>query len=272
MDSTITLEGKPVCYHIRPSKRARSISLRISAGTGLEVVVPPRAGLDEVRRFVAGRSRWILKTLDYYRKFEAPPPGHLLIRGRYVPVQVVKGPASIALGEELVVTLPDRRRVRAVLQGWLLRQAEMVFGPMVEEIRSQLGVQVARISFRDTRSKWASCSRSGNLCFNWRLVMAPPGVVRYVVVHELCHRLEFNHTPKFWSRVESLCPDHRSHRKWLSSNGYRLTWALQHCSWATTCTTSLRWSTSRTTMLHDGQPQDPGIKGNSQIPGNARER
>ena len=86
-----------------------------------------------------------------------------------------------------------------------------------------LGVTYATISIRDQKTRWGSCSSKGNLSFSWRLILAPPKVLDYVVVHELCHRKEMNHSPRFWVLVESMIPDYKTHRKWLKENGEKLT-------------------------------------------------
>ena len=85
-----------------------------------------------------------------------------------------------------------------------------------------VGVTYGRISIRKQRSRWGSCSREGNLNFNCLLMMAPPEVLDYVVVHELCHRLEMNHSTRFWKQVECVIPDYRKSRKWLKEHGNRL--------------------------------------------------
>ncbi len=86
-----------------------------------------------------------------------------------------------------------------------------------------LGVSYGNITIRDQKTRWGSCSSKGNLSFNWRLILAPPNVLDYVVVHELCHRKEMNHSPKFWALVESVMPDYKQYRKWLKENGNKLT-------------------------------------------------
>jgi alpha-glucosidase len=86
----------------------------------------------------------------------------------------------------------------------------------------QLGVTFGRVSVKDQKSLWGSCSRAGNLNFSWRLTLAPPEVLDYVVVHELAHRIEMNHSRRFWSHVEKICPDYKVHRKWLRKNGEAL--------------------------------------------------
>ena len=85
-----------------------------------------------------------------------------------------------------------------------------------------LGVTFGRVSVKDQRTVWGSCTREGNLNFNWRLTMAPPEVLDYLVVHELAHRLEMNHSRRFWAVVERVCPGHRAQRRWLKKHGKEL--------------------------------------------------
>lgn len=85
-----------------------------------------------------------------------------------------------------------------------------------------VGVTYGRITIRDQKSRWGSCSGRGNLNFTWKLVLAPPEVLDYVVVHELCHRIEMNHSAAFWQQVERVLPDYRRRRDWLKENGWLL--------------------------------------------------
>ncbi|MCM2304901.1 MAG: M48 family metallopeptidase [Elusimicrobia bacterium] len=85
-----------------------------------------------------------------------------------------------------------------------------------------LGVTFNRVSVKDQRTLWGSCTREGNLNFSWRLALAPDAVLDYLIVHELSHRAQMNHSRRFWEVVETLCPGHRSHRRWLRKNGRAL--------------------------------------------------
>ncbi len=90
-------------------------------------------------------------------------------------------------------------------------------------IRSrEMGLAPSRVSIRDQKTKWGACTSRGTVTLNWRLVMAPPEVLDYVVVHELAHLAELNHSPRFWAIVERHCPDWKRHRDWLKANGWRL--------------------------------------------------
>ncbi|WP_155326406.1 M48 family metallopeptidase, partial [Alkalilacustris brevis] len=100
--------------------------------------------------------------------------------------------------------------------------AEARLVPLCEGFAHRLGRQYGRISLRDVRSRWGSCSSAGNLMFSWRLVMAPPEVLAYVAAHEVAHLAEMNHSPAFWAQVTRLMPGWRDQRAWLRENGGEL--------------------------------------------------
>ena len=104
----------------------------------------------------------------------------------------------------------------------LVNLAKQVVPEKVAYYARIMNVNYGRIAIRKQRSRWGSCSREGNLNFNCLLMMAPPEVLDYVVVHELSHRLEMNHSPRFWAQVERILPDYKKPRKWLKENGNQL--------------------------------------------------
>lgn len=101
-------------------------------------------------------------------------------------------------------------------------QARNVFEQKVAYYARLMNVTYGRIAIRDQKTRWGSCSSEGNLNFNWRLIMAPAGVLDYVVIHELAHRKEMNHSKAFWSVVEQIMPDYKKYRNWLKENGRSL--------------------------------------------------
>ena len=98
-------------------------------------------------------------------------------------------------------------------------KAREIFEQKVSYYAQMMGVSYGRIAIRDQKTRWGSCSGEGNLNFNWRLIFAPAGVLDYVVVHELAHRKEMNHSPRFWKVVEDTMPEYRQYQKWLKENG-----------------------------------------------------
>ena len=104
----------------------------------------------------------------------------------------------------------------------LRERAKSVLAQRTADFARQVGVTYGRITVRDQKTRWGSCSQTGNLNFNFRLILAPPEVLDYVVVHELCHRRQMNHFAQFWQEVARVLPDYRERKAWLTENGWRL--------------------------------------------------
>jgi hypothetical protein len=104
------------------------------------------------------------------------------------------------------------------VERWLRNRAEVILTEMAEKNSLKIGVRYKAVRLRSARTRWGSCSPGGTLSFNWKLVMFPPPVIEYVVIHELCHLKQLNHSKSFWELVEIHCPDWRLHRKWLHAN------------------------------------------------------
>jgi predicted metal-dependent hydrolase len=173
-------------YSVIRSRR-RSIALEIRPDQTLLVRAPYYATNTQIRSFVESRESWIDKHLARMEeKNEAR---------RLLPALT---PDDIRnLGEKACADIPARIRH---------------FAPVV-------GVTVGRVTIRNQRTRWGSCSAKGNLNFNCLLMLCPENVRDYVVVHELCHRLEMNHSPRFWADVEAVLPDYREPKRWLRENG-----------------------------------------------------
>ncbi len=216
--------GAPLA--VRRSPRARRIALRIdTARRGVELVlprgVPPARGL----AFVAAKRGWIAARLA---QLPRPVP---FVEGAVVPVfgvphrirrepDPLAPPVAIDGGEIRVRGAPEHlaRRVR----DHLALTAHEELAARARRLATQIGRAVAHVGVRETRSRWGSCSGSGNLSFSWRLIFAPDGVVDYVVAHEVAHLAEMNHGPRFWRLVAALMPEHRAARAWLKAHRHRL--------------------------------------------------
>ena len=111
---------------------------------------------------------------------------------------------------------------RSALEKRYLDAAREYFPKRAAYFQTLTGGIYNRITIRDQKTRWGSCSAKGTLSFNWRLMLAPPAVLDYVVVHELCHLTHMDHSPAFWQAVEAVCPDYRTHRKWLKDHGHEL--------------------------------------------------
>lgn len=208
--------------------------------TGLEVVVPRRARLPDIPALLLHHADWILRTIERYPpaapEAERPRPladgDRLLFRGigyRLV-VQVIPGCRPRVARDDservLLVRVGSCDGLAAVLQGWYRARAREVLAARAAALAPVLGVTYGRVAVRDQQTRWGSCSSGGNLNFNWRLILAPPPILDYVVVHELAHRRELNHSPRFWALVAAHCPDYRARQDWLKEHGAALmAWA-----------------------------------------------
>lgn len=187
----------PLSYTLARSQR-RSYTLVVNQHGELELRVPLRTSESEIRRILKDRSSWIVKNMktmadrDAAREAEKP---HLS-------------------EEELARTIKESvRRMKPLLADRIGH-----YEPMLPANH----IPITRITIRDQKTRWGSCSSRGSLSFNWKLYLAPPQCLDYVVVHELCHLVEMNHSPAFWSLVESIMPDYRTWKTWLKENGYTL--------------------------------------------------
>jgi predicted metal-dependent hydrolase len=216
--------GVPVA--IRVSPRARRLSLRVDATSrGVELVLPRRAPADAAIDFIARHRGWIAA------RVAAMPAAQHLVDGATVPVfgvphrirQVTDRaapPVAIADGEIRVrgETAHLPRRVVDHLKALAKRE----FAARARDLAARVGRNVARVSIRDPKSRWASCSSKGALSFSWRLILAPEAVIHYVVAHEVAHLVEMNHSPRFWRVVAGLAPDVQAARNWLKRHRMEL--------------------------------------------------
>jgi hypothetical protein len=214
--STRTLElvvaGETVRAELRESPRARRLRLVVRDGRPLEVTVPRGTRERTLRRFLDESAGWIADRLDEARERAARTqtlglarPGRVFLAGEARPVPRLPG--------------TDRA---AALERWYRREARSRLETVATREAARLGLVYARIAVRDQRTRWGSCSTRGTLSFNWRLVLAPPEVLEYVVVHELLHLREHNHSKAFWALLDRHRPGWRAQWQWLREHGSEL--------------------------------------------------
>ncbi|MBQ8835334.1 MAG: M48 family metallopeptidase [Oscillospiraceae bacterium] len=172
-------------YQLIRSDR-KTISLQLTPQGELIVRCPQRMKKAEVDAFVQSKADWVAKHREHLAQIPSRP--------RFTPEEVN------ALAERALAVIPER----------------------VTHYAKIVGVTYGRITIRNQHSRWGSCSGAGNLNFNCLLMLTPSEVIDYVVVHELCHRKEMNHSPAFWAEVEKVLPDYKERKKWLKENGSAL--------------------------------------------------
>ena len=221
MGQALRVGNPPIEITLRRSVRARRLSLRVSRLDGrvtlsLPAHLPERVAVD----FLREREGWLRGTLAEVPEEIAVAPGiSLPLEGREVPV--LQGKGSAARLTDGALHVPQARPGLAAA-AFLKHLARDRLSEASDRYAQMLGKGVTRLTLRDTRSRWGSCSSAGALMYSWRLAMAPPEVLDYVAAHEVAHLAHMDHSPAFWSVVEQLCPDYGAHRAWLRREGTAL--------------------------------------------------
>jgi hypothetical protein len=220
-------------YRIRRSDRARRARIVVDAD-GVEVVVPRRMALRHVEPFVRDKQAWIERTLRRYQDAVVDGPVKVDLRdGGEVPfmgeqldldVRVEPGrtrPHVRRRGDVLTVKVAEagREAIRDALERWYRREARPAVEQRLDAAVARAGTRYTHLTIRAQRTRWASCSSKGGMSFNWRLLLAPPEILDYVVEHEVAHLEVLDHSPRFWRLVAQRCPGYRERERWLRLNG-----------------------------------------------------
>ena len=234
--TTILLEDRSFSYTLRFSHRRRSVQIRVPRPDCLELAAPAGMPWPKIRELVETKRVWILRQVRRLEAVAANPANASLTHGSTILYQgtphtlllladgtgrplVTYSACQIAVHlPELVGENNDPAVLRS-LKKWYLEQAQQQLLERTRYWSERIGVRPIRISLRDQKTRWGSCSSRGTISFNWRLIMAPPAVLDYLVVHELCHMLHPNHSPSYWREVARWIPDCREQRRWLKQNG-----------------------------------------------------
>ena len=170
----------------------KTVAIQVNSDLSVTVRAPRSASEKDIEEILKKKEAWISKHIEKIKeakeRFEAEPTEKLTRE------------KVIALAEEALKVIPER----------------------VEYFAKVIGVTYGKITIRNQKTRWGSCSSKGNLNFNCLLMLAPPEVLDYVVVHELCHRKQMNHSKAFWAEVEKVCPDYKAAKKWLKEEGSQL--------------------------------------------------
>ena len=218
-------DGRNIPIYIRQSSRARRILLQVGPyDRKVEVVIPAGVSASEGLKFARSQARWVAGRLSHICEkvpFIDGSTFPLLDQPVTIKQTDNRSAIPILLKNELLVG-GQSDTISGRVRRWLCDRAAKEIKPRVIAMSELLGRKPARISMRDTRTRWGSCSSAGNLNFSWRLVMAPESVLDYVVAHEVAHLRELNHGSRFWTLVDTLCEDVTNARAWLRVNGAHL--------------------------------------------------
>ncbi len=227
------IQVKGLYAEIVRTSRTKTASIKVDDGL-VSVVVPKALKVERIHQLVEEKYQWIMQKIALHdaskpasdREFisgEALP--YLgrnyrlkVVTGEYVPVKLTQG--------RLVATLPDGAKrsnlVRDAVIRWYKLNALRKIKEKVRRYSKVMNLEPKSVDIKTFKSRWGSCSPKGELDFNWVIVMAPNRVVDYVVIHELCHLKQLDHSPKFWKEVERVMPDYAEHKEWLKVNSGKL--------------------------------------------------
>jgi predicted metal-dependent hydrolase len=223
---------KDLSYRTVRSSRRRTVTITIERDREIVVRAPAGMSDDEVRRRVDARRQWIFEKLRSPQKYAARrhPPGKEVVNGESAPylgrdyriVMTSTASGEVEFAGAFLVPAARRAMRRVVLRDWYVAQAKGTILARAEQHARDMGVAFTAARIVDSRYRWGSCTVRDGVTFNWRLIKAPMFVIDYVIVHELAHLIEANHTPTFWSILRARMPTVEKARSWLRQNGAML--------------------------------------------------
>jgi predicted metal-dependent hydrolase len=211
-------------YRVRRSDRARRVRVSVDARGEVEVVLPRRSPERAAAAAIVELRPWIDRRLaeaGALRQQLAARGDALPYLGRDLTLRSDPGRTRVhRRGDDLLV--PAGAGAQDAIERWYRRAAAREIAPRLDAAVAALGTSYSRLTIRNQRTRWGSCSSSGAMSFNWRLLLAPEPVLDYVVWHEACHLRVMDHSTTFWTLVRRHCPDYEDHRRWLRRHGTTL--------------------------------------------------
>jgi len=238
---TIEANGERIEYTLVKSKR-KTIGITIYEDGRVRISVPFSASEKYIQEELQSKADWIIKKVREIRSKNSAAIQRRLIDGEkilylgreyelkieekiYNCGEVVLNENTMTIAVSLTPLFPEEIKhhfIKGALKKWYAQRFCEIAQNRIHKFSSQIGVKVNKVSIKDQKTRWGSCSKKGNISLNWRLVMSPESVIDYVVVHELCHLKVMNHSKEFWDLVASILPDYIDRRKWLKANGETL--------------------------------------------------
>ena len=223
-------------YTVVRSPKRRKLTITVERDRSVVVHAPSATPEEKIRRVVESRRRWIFEKTRHAQKYDdlPHPPGKELVNGesalylgRSYRIEIVATDLDeIQFAQKFFVPAHLADRKLGAFRNWYMARAEEKILPRVRHHARQLGVEFGRARIVDNRYRWGSCTVDNNLTLNWRLVKAPMSVIDYVIVHELAHLIEANHTPRFWNIVKAQIANMDKAKRWLKEHGQLLEHAV----------------------------------------------
>jgi len=213
-------------YSIKYSER-KTISIIVERDRSVLVRAPLNTSEELIENEISKRKFLLFQKINHTQKYNLPRDRmefvsgeSLLYFGKYYKLEVVNELINgIEFDNKFLISINDQKEAKQYLKTWYIKQAQEKIIPKVKSFANSLGVNYKKISILDLKYRWGSCTPKDNINFNWRLIKAPGFVIDYIIVHELTHLLEANHTPTFWNIVSVQLPHYENAKEWLKENG-----------------------------------------------------
>jgi len=214
-------------YTTKYSNKRKTLGLIVERDKSVVVLAPTGTSKETLDLFVNKKKFWLFEKINYSPKFGEPKAETPFISGKAIPylgknynLDVIKEPLEgIVFEGKFLLSQQNLQLGKAILEQWYKQKAKEKIIPMVEQYAKRLGVEYNEILISDLKFTWGSCTLKGNLNFNWRLIKAPQFVINYIVIHELAHLIELNHSDRFWTIVKVQMPNYLEAKEWLKGNG-----------------------------------------------------
>ena len=229
--TVIEIDGEQVQVRVRESSRASTARILIGPDRPVEIIVPAgtdRACVDEMlvarRAWIAAKRKRVAEVRDRPARLGLDRPGVVWLGGHAVAIDWRDGRVAAArlAGGRLAVSAPSEEHGARAIERWYRREATTRLRAVAGRESVRLDLSYHSLAVRDQRTRWGSCSAGANLSFNWRLILTPPEVLEYVVIHELCHVRIANHSKPFWRMLEAALPGWQRSAAWLAEHGGEL--------------------------------------------------
>lgn len=225
-----------LAYTIKKSAKRCKLTISVERDRSVVVHAPEGMSDEKIHQVVESKRQWIYEKIGHPQKYQKLPhaPGKELVNGesalylgRQYRLEVVKtGLPDVQFAQRFLIPATQKEKREEALREWYTRKAKEKIIPRVKRHAGEIGVEVAEIKIVDSLYRWGSCTVKDNVNFNWRLIKAPMFVVDYVIVHELAHLMEANHTPRFWNIVRTQAPTMDKAKAWLKEHGQLLEEAI----------------------------------------------
>jgi len=213
---------------IKKTNRKKTVSFQIEKGI-VKILVPKHLDKSRIDKLIKSKSKWIktkLSKVDQilpYRKKDYVSGEDFLYLGKHYRLKILKGKKyNIELTDKyLKITIKSHtkdNKIKRLLKKWYFNNADNYLSELTNEISKKTGLNYRSVKVRNYKSRWGSCSSNGKIYYNWKIIMAPIRIIKYVICHELAHLKVYNHSPKFWMLLRSMYPNLDDAKTWLIKN------------------------------------------------------